>query len=197
MLIFWNWESWYVAFLELKMLIYCHFGIENFDILQFWNWKCWYVAILEENCVAAGRKWVCLTWAERRLIKHKQATTPNDAICFLQHKNGASHISQKHKHKHTKTQTQGRDSKWCHLFSSAKKWWQLCQSYVHFNIDTLPVDNFIQHLYKTQGDVLTILEVNLLGYPLHDNVPIPRIFKMACTNDYASSTFRTWPLGPE
>ena len=138
----------------------------KFCILQFLSWKCWYVAILEENCVAAGRKWVCLTWAERRLIKHKQATTPNDAICFLQHKNGdcASH---KHKHKHTNTQTQGHHSKWGHLISSAKNGaksetqaqahkctntqtqgrdsklchlfsspQKWCQSYVHSNIDT-------------------------------------------------------------
>ena len=159
--------------MELRKLICCIFGIENVDILPFWNWKFWYISILELKML------ICCNFVRKLCCGWKEMSLPDLSRASI-NKTQASH-----------------HSKWCHLFSSAKKWWQLCQSYVHFNIDTLPVDNFIQHLYETQGDVLTILEVNLLGYPLHDNVPIPRIFKMACTNDYASSTFRTWPLGPE
>ena len=50
---------------------------------------------------------------------------------------------------------------------------------------------------QNSGDFLTILELNLLEYPLHDKGPIPRFIKShaGIAHSYASLTFETWHFG--
>ena len=110
----------YIAILDSKMVYVAILDSTTGYMLQFWIQKWFiscnfgfkngsYVAILELKmfiCCNFGRK-LCCGWKEMSLPDLSRASI---------NKTQASH-----------------HSKWCHLFSSAQKWCQSCQSYVHAN----------------------------------------------------------------